>query len=115
MLGFVAEDLQSGGLQDEVVLPGTGQDIGVVAVPSVRTARVRQQDQDGPLLSGDTEMKQEFAQLFGPDPPLPRFDPADLRLVALQQGRRVFQRVAQALCTRAAFFPRGGAAQGVQQ
>ena len=96
-LRLVGRDLRGGRLEDQVVLPGAGQDVGVVAVPAERAARVGQGGQDGLLLVADAVLGQQLAQFLAADAALAGLDPADLRAVAFQDPGRVVQRVAQVL------------------
>jgi hypothetical protein len=78
LLGLVGGDLRGGRLEDEVVAPSGGQDVGVVAVPAKCVTRVGQESQQGLLLPLDPVLHEQVAELFATDAALAALDPADL-------------------------------------
>ena len=96
-LGLIDQDSRGTRLEEEVVLPGTGQNIGVCPVPSADAARIGHGGQDGLLLVVDAVLGEQLPQFLAADAALPGLDPADLRSVAFQDPGRVVKRVAQVL------------------
>ena len=96
-LRLVGRDLRGERLEDQVVLPGAWQHIGVGVVPAGRIAPGCQGDQDLLLLVADAVFGQQLAQFLAADAALASLDPADLGAVAFQDPGRVLERVAQVL------------------
>jgi hypothetical protein len=78
-LGLVGQDPRGPGLEDQIVLVGAGQEIGVGRVPPLRMARVRHVGQDDLLLFAYAVLGKQVSQLIAPYSALPGLDPADLR------------------------------------
>ena len=100
-LGLIGQNSRGSRLEEEVVLPGLGQNIGVRPVPPARTPRIGHGAQDGLLLAINAVLGEQFTQLLAADAALAGLDPADLRAVTFEDPRRVVKCVAQALAVPA--------------